>query len=157
MARDPLCIKRKVWKKDRLSGSITYNELERWQQSEQSRRCNGSQGEDISAFSFLHNGLYVYCARLDNGCSWTVAWLRFWSIIKLGWFLSQNDHVWRKFWTFLKLRIPKVTKISHIQIFNAISISRYLSALGFWNIEFEKSSLMNWNFCLVWTRFLLPV
>jgi hypothetical protein len=31
--------------------------------------------------------------------------------------------------------------------------SRYLSALGFWNIEFEKSSLMNWNFCLVWTRF----
>ena len=35
--------------------------------------------------------------------------------------------------------------------------SRYLSALGFWNIEFEKSSLMNWNFCLVWTRFLLPV
>ena len=53
--------------------SITYNELERWKQSEQSRRCNGSQGEDISAFSFLHNGLYVYCARLDNGCSWTVA------------------------------------------------------------------------------------
>ena len=34
---------------------------------------------------------------------------------------------------------------------------RYLSALRFWNIKFEKSSLMNWNFCLVWTRFLLPV
>ena len=55
-------IKRKVSENDRLSGSITYNELERWKQSEQSRRCNGSQGEDISAFSFLHNGLYVYCA-----------------------------------------------------------------------------------------------
>ena len=36
-------------------------------------------------------------------------------------------------------------------------LTRYLSPLGFWNIEFEKSSLMNWNFCLVWTRFLLPV
>ena len=36
-------------------------------------------------------------------------------------------------------------------------LSRYLSALGYWNIEFEKSSLMNWNFCLVWTRILLPV
>ena len=38
-----------------------------------------------------------------------------------------------------------------------MAFSRYLSALGFWNIEFVKSSLMNWNFCLVWTRFLLPV
>ena len=37
------------------------------------------------------------------------------------------------------------------------TLARYLSSLGFWNIEFEKSSLMNWNFCLVWTRFLLPV
>ena len=35
--------------------------------------------------------------------------------------------------------------------------SWYLSPLGFWNIEFEKSSLMNWNICLVWARFLLPV
>ena len=34
-----------------------------------------------------------------------------------------------------------------------LCLLRYLSALEFWNIDFEKLSLMNWNFCLVWNRF----
>ena len=43
---------------------------------------------------------------------------------------------------------PVVLKL----IMLSITPSRYLSALGFWNIEFEKSSLMNLIFCLPYAR-----